>query len=746
MDEQRQPFVENAEGAHLFSQPDQLSSTLTLPTRYSHVPSSSHERGAVDSAFEFSANENGERHPNDHISTSNTESSSRSHEREKIQAKEWQDERFSSRSTTGFSRRPQFFLNWWLELGSCFMSIAALIALFGTVFAYKNKPAPDWPTWLSLNTIVAIYIVFLKAGVLLVTAEGLGQLKWSWFLKDRPLIDLAKYDDATRGPAGALKLLWKLRMHHMLASCGAMITVLALAVDPFAQQIIKYHDCITNATGTPATVPRTNYFYDRQGVHVGAQTDSVGSDVQNAINAGIFSPLGSVSAACPTGNCTWSSEYSTVGYCSECEDITALLSFKNHTFQETRHYPNPNGTQYTKHVTFTNLTTYLPHKGLAIDVSSVESTPVPFVAMGPAPYDVIGYNDHHDPWPMVIDFVLAKHHSYFKFANANATACSTPIESQEWKCKGYGASRCHIYPCVKTYTASARMGVLTETLVRTSSTWGEPKYGQQWFMIDLQCIDTEERQLLKKLGYDIKAEKYWLPYHSSGGDLTPNGTVVDDIHLKSMTRHHCVYAIDLTTASSFSSYFGSYLNGLVSGTELPYGAEWWGAQVVQAFFNYGEPGFGFHWVEQLFQNMTESITNHMRQSGVADFSEPARGVARQDKTCIAVRWAWLTYPAFLVLLTLWFFTWVALETRTAGNRPAIWKSSPLALLYHGFAGKAELDPKSLTMNDLETTKGMHKLASTTVVRLDRDCGNVARLQIQNRVLPSHSNIERTQCT
>ena len=256
------------------------------------------------------------------------------------------------------------------------------------------------------------------------------------------------------------------------------------------------------------------------------------------------------------------------------------------------------------------------------------------------------------------------------------------------------------------------MGVFTERLVRTSSTWGDPKYGQQMFMIDLQCIDTEERQLLKKLGYNINAEKYWLPYHSSGGDLTSNGTVAYDIHLKSMTRHHCVYAIDLTTISSFSAYLGSYLNGLVAETELPYGAEWWGPQVVQAFFNCGEPGFGFYRVEQLFQNITELVTNHMRQSGVADFSEPARGVARQDKPCIAVRWAWLTYPASLVLLTLWFFTWVALEPRTAGNRPAIWKSSPLALLYHGFAGKAELDPKPLTMNDLETTKGMHKLAST----------------------------------
>jgi hypothetical protein len=92
-----------------------------------------------------------------------------------------------------------------------------------------DKPSPNWPTWISLNTIVAIYVVILKASILLVTAEGIGQLKWSWFSRDvRPLEDLVKFDDATRGPYGAGVLLWRLRTDHLLSSLGAIIIILGL--------------------------------------------------------------------------------------------------------------------------------------------------------------------------------------------------------------------------------------------------------------------------------------------------------------------------------------------------------------------------------------------------------------------------------------------------------------------------------------------------------------------------------------
>lgn len=119
--------------------------------------------------------------------------------------------------------------DWWEEVTACVTSVAALLALFATLFVYSNRPSPDWPSWMSLNTIVAIYVAILKTAVLVVATAGIGQLKWSWFHRAvRPLSDLAKYDAATRDPYGACVLLCRLRSKHLLTSAGALIVILCL--------------------------------------------------------------------------------------------------------------------------------------------------------------------------------------------------------------------------------------------------------------------------------------------------------------------------------------------------------------------------------------------------------------------------------------------------------------------------------------------------------------------------------------
>ena len=37
---------------------------------------------------------------------------------------------------------------------------------------HQHKPQPDWPDWLSINTIVSILVIVLKTAILSITAEG----------------------------------------------------------------------------------------------------------------------------------------------------------------------------------------------------------------------------------------------------------------------------------------------------------------------------------------------------------------------------------------------------------------------------------------------------------------------------------------------------------------------------------------------------------------------------------------------
>ena len=72
-------------------------------------------------------------------------------------------------------RRARFLEYWWLEIGACFIFILALVAIIVTLRPHQNKPLPQWPYSISINSLMSIYAVALKATILLVTGEGLGK-------------------------------------------------------------------------------------------------------------------------------------------------------------------------------------------------------------------------------------------------------------------------------------------------------------------------------------------------------------------------------------------------------------------------------------------------------------------------------------------------------------------------------------------------------------------------------------------
>ena len=49
--------------------------------------------------------------------------------------------------------------------------------------------------------------------------------------------------------------------------------------------------------------------------------------IQNAINAGLFSPGVGVGFDCSSGNCTFPDSYNSLAYCSHSDDISDTLSF-----------------------------------------------------------------------------------------------------------------------------------------------------------------------------------------------------------------------------------------------------------------------------------------------------------------------------------------------------------------------------------------------------------------------------------
>ena len=220
---------------------------------------------------------------------------------------------------------------WWLEIIACFVAFAMLVAIVVILYQYQHSPLPRWRYNLSVNSVIAIYVAAMKVSMLLVVAEGLSQLKWFWYRQRRPLKDMSKYDRASRGPKGAVSLLVALRAQSLVTTLGALLTVVAVALDPFAQQIIRYYSCQIPDTGSQATIARSTFFAEVGG-HLGAGLSTVAIGLQSSMNAGIFSPQTTgVAFDCGTSNCTFPGSYSTVGYCSTCEDVTSELTIHNLT-------------------------------------------------------------------------------------------------------------------------------------------------------------------------------------------------------------------------------------------------------------------------------------------------------------------------------------------------------------------------------------------------------------------------------
>lgn len=78
---------------------------------------------------------------------------------------------------------------------------------------------------------------------MLLIGAGIAQLKWNRFKTltyASKLHDFDLFDSAAHGPLGSLMLLIQIRWLSSLASIGAIVTILALGVDTFAQQVVSF--------------------------------------------------------------------------------------------------------------------------------------------------------------------------------------------------------------------------------------------------------------------------------------------------------------------------------------------------------------------------------------------------------------------------------------------------------------------------------------------------------------------------
>ncbi|KAI8954464.1 hypothetical protein F4801DRAFT_503529 [Xylaria longipes] len=577
-----------------------------------------------------------------------------------------------------------------LEIGACLLILLLPIVIVATVYPYAGRPLPQWPLGITLNVILVAYSSFLKVNLTFITASCLGQLGWRWFTHGRPLYDFVRYDRASRGAWDSLRLLWAQRFRQPLTVLAGTILVLSMFIDASLQLLIDQNDCSSRAEGIQATLPRTNMFDDT------SNSPTFGDDIVAAVMDGTRDSGNEIDAVCPTGNCTFSNTYGTIGYCSSCQDSSAEISIKigcrpvqpsnpvvlpsdcplNSTFVIESNLPPAyygSDPRHLKQLSVTYNLTRSPWDS-EWEFDSEHGLEV-------SRFDVVYDQSDNLPERIVVRILVGM--TSFSNRHLDVTSgnplegCQDANSGNSWRCRGYGAATCMIQPCVRIYNASVERGQTTETKIIDTGlmSWApDPTGGNTGLgMLDTDCLKGDQKEKLTKQGYDLKNGTRWLPYNATTWP-DANSPMVDAAMAHELLGQKCLYFIDTGFASSMAPFL---LQGQFSGVIKAHGGhngpnsetdfaiyDFTGNSVLRHIYNSGRVGFDR--IESAFSNISDSLTTYIRTHGDVDYSDAATGQAFHYATCLRVNWPWLAFPSALILLTLVLFVMTAYSARAQG--------------------------------------------------------------------------------
>ncbi|KAI0876500.1 hypothetical protein GGS24DRAFT_488558 [Hypoxylon argillaceum] len=583
------------------------------------------------------------------------------------------------RARLNFTRRVRRAWNhgWVAEIFCCVLAISSLIAIIVTLRLYQDKPLPRWPLGITINALIAVLGVVMKAGLAVPLSEGISELKWQWFEKHpRTLTDMEDFDTASRGAWGSFLFLFSTRskgsgsprraddprnMSGYLAKLATLVIVLTVAVDPFTQQVIVHVECSQVSPELRSSIARTDY-YNATSSHVPAGENHVDGPMALAINTGVIAPPkhipSLVSTECKSGNCTFPN-FSSVGVCHSCEDLSSQI--RNVTDEKRRawKFTLPGNKDFPS--------LYLYHE------------------------DVLKTSATFKPGLDLLDLRIM-----------SQTDPSAPTLR-------LSAFHCTIAPCVQTYSALMVDSTLNETVLSSTimgfqddlNRGSSPSYYRLVTSQTLRkgqeeaCISSENEGpgLIKVANANV--------------DAAPDYSLKNALDI-AWYPEDCVWSFGFDSRSGILGELRRQLDnldmqhtrGVVVGPIATKNLWLNGIADLESTDSY-------------FQKLAEVMTATMRNHGAGGVEDYARGEVTITKTCVSVQWAWLSYPIVLVGLATLFLVFVFLQTLQEPS-VRIWKSSALALLL------LSVDESRCNVKYYDMTKNdMNQVAETVSVQLKR---------------------------
>jgi hypothetical protein len=629
------------------------------------------------------------------------------------------------RKLAEYNASQSLFKRWLFEILSWCVSALCMAAVVGIYVRLKDEPLYGPFSGLLLN-LANVFGKVASAALIVPTSEALGQLKWDWFQNSKAMWDFEIFDKASRGPWGAVVLLFRTK-GRSLAALGALLIVLLLAIDSFFQQVVDMPDrwTLVNQDGNiPVAIqyqPGLPKVY-RDGVEMnmddkylalvvekfaygnGTQPIPFGNGTRPEIplvsTRPVLYPVYSVytsvltdilnttncshcAQSCPTSNCTWPA-YDTLGICSQCDDVSTQLTYAclNSTVDWTADLQG----------------------GYAAEKSYVKATACGYFlnATSQHPTLMSGYLVNVDgtpgetlmtrvfPLTTIFDFIPFYGNGSIKFRNLRNTIADVLIvsatngsASSVRNGKPPVAQECVLAWCVKRIHSTYMAGLYNEDILHNFHNTTEGAF--PWTSVPFQTADMNgtDNNYLQNISINLgpslggrNISEYGTSNYSASSiyqgfqDVFPSFTTVKDEFPVPVMR------------------WKTWQKGSASSRVLDF-----------------NPWLAPNNVTRHMERLATAMTNVIRS---APGNTMISGGAFRTETYISVHWGWLAFPFILLSLSLVFLVATMLKTSKNGEI-GIWKTSAMPTLIYSLPQDVQKELTLSKADDSASRKGARKV-------------------------------------
>ena len=540
--------------------------------------------------------------------------------------------------------RHRIFRLWTWEIMASLFSLGCMAAVVVVLIYEQGKPLDQWNRGIGRNISPSAVVSFLgtlgRSACMLALTEAISQLKWMHFnSRSHRLSDLELFDDASRGPWGALVLIISKNKSTVLASCASVLVLLSLLMDPFMQLIFNFPSKLSTMSTLPDPL-FTSQVYDPQALPSRFEqcysTTAVESRMQAAILAPVWNSTRDPQMPCYSERCDWPT-ITTLGVCSECTDLTDTVT-SNCTGDVERRL-----LECTYHI------------------EGIEETIDAQFGMTGGASEAIDYNTVWNSTNLVSDGdgelskgTLASLVNFTYISFPKGVNWEEYIDSKTLKAKGNSPKVSKAMKCSFNF-----------------------------------CARTLEKPSAEQLkGGTLSGPSTPLNWSS----IPESTSAIEMLTMTPATSDHPT--MNTTFSINYCNFLGlaQYLNGLFtvgSWTEGMYSLD--GRRTPDIGTPMAEAGD----VPSLLSEMAFSMTDVIRTTN----STLVHGTQKETLTFISISWGWLALPVTVVVLAFVMLILVMVLNRAQGV-PA-WRSSSLALLFHDVQGSDSsakeglYDPKQL---------------------------------------------------